>query len=53
MSAKFDEFKAALEALCIEHRVMLVTDGTIDVWDWAEGEPLHCGICDETKPSKS
>lgn len=56
MSAKFEKFKEALEALCHEHGCQIAPSGydTIDVWDLREGEePLYGGIVDETKPDQT
>lgn len=52
MSAKFDQFMKALEALCRKHGCQLAPSGydTIDVWDLQDGEsPVYGGVVDETK----
>ena len=45
MTQKFDSFKAALHALCVEHKVTLSASGYdhLQVWDMNEqgGEPIH------------
>lgn len=44
MSEKCQKFIAALEALCLEHRVQLAVSGEdpLQVWDWEDGmESIH------------
>lgn len=53
MTAKFDAFKKALEALCVEHGVQLAPDkyDTLQVWDLSPGDqPLPDDLEDQTKP---
>lgn len=52
MSKKFDEFTAALEALCRERRVQIAVSGydSLQIWDLKDGgDPIYAnGIQDET-----
>lgn len=51
MTVKYERFKEALQKLCEEYEVELVSDGTIDVWDYngAYLDDAHFSTKDETK----
>lgn len=43
MSVKYDNFKRALENLCLDHDVQLATTsyGNLQVWDLDDREPIY------------
>ena len=55
VTQKFDKFKKALSALCIEHQVMICAGiyEQLEVWDLAPDDlspALYMAIDDNTKP---